>query len=298
MKTLINITLAASLSALTAQGATLVQELNADDITAVTNGSTWTARTGANATLNDNSAVGGSADLSKDPATVNGGATSSVFANTLSTGAYGNAAQMGAWLPALSGTTVSIELWISPLFSGAPANSQTIFETGGNASGMSITLGDNGDGDSLNNNLRFALRASGATTFVDYNFDAAAMTAFTDGNHHQLVVTYDNASNMLIYIDGAQVASRGDAGSGIVWAGGSEAGIWGTDGSGWITTDTLDADGKGHGSVAVFRHYSDVLTGAEVLQNYASTIPIPEPGTTALLAGCFALTSVMIRRRR
>jgi len=297
MKTLINITLAASLSALTAQGATLVQELNADDITAVTNGSTWTARTGANATLNDNSAVGGSADLSKDPATVNGGATSSVFANTLSTGAYGNAAQMGAYLDPLSGTTVSIELWISPLFSGAPANSQTIFETGGEGRGMSITLGDNGDGDFLNNNLRFALKDGGGTTFVDYDFDAAAMTAFTDGHHHQLAVTYDNVNNMLIYIDGAQVASNIAAGV-KDWDGTSPAGIWGTDGSGVVLTDTLDADGEGHGSVAVFRHYSDVLTGAEVLQNYASTISIPEPGTAALFAGCFALTSIMVRRRR
>jgi len=247
----------------------LVQELNADDIGAVTNASTWTARTGANATLNDSGA-----GLTKAAATVDGGQTSTVFTNSLSQGMRQTAILLGATMPALVGTTMSVELWVSPNFSGNPAASHTIFETGGEGRGMSITLGDNGSG--ANNTLRFGLKDGGGTTYVEFTLDATAMADFTDGNHHQLVATHDNVNNMSLYIDGALVAENTTSGS-KDWDGTSNAGIWGTDGSGWILTDTLDADGKGHGSVAVFRHYSDVLSAAEVELNYLTTIGAPLP---------------------
>ena len=127
----------------------LAQELNADDITTVTNGATWTARTGANATLND---TGGGA-LTKAAATVNGGQTSTVFANTLTKDAYEKAGTLGATTSFLTGTTLSVELWINTSWTGIPTTSHTIFETGGATRGMSITMGDNGSG--TKNTLRF-----------------------------------------------------------------------------------------------------------------------------------------------
>ena len=268
----------------------LVQELNADDITSVTDGSTWTARSGANATLKDNSAVGASADLSKVAATVDGGQTSTEFANSLSQGAKGSAAQMGAYLPYLTGTTMSVELWVSPNFSGTPTESHTIFESGGAARGMSITLGDNGSGS--NNTLRFGMKDGAGTSYVEFTLDAAAMADFTNGDHHQLVVTHDNVNNMSLYIDGARAAENTTSGS-KDWDGTSNAGIWGTDGSGVLALDTLDTSGTGYGSVAVFRHYSDVLTGAEVLENYTTTIP--EPATLGLVVA-FGGTILWMRR--
>ena len=295
MKTFINITLVASLSALTAQAAlvtdNLVNELNGDAITTTTGGSTWTAESGYNAALSGNG-------LTKVAATVGGGQTSSLFSNALSTGVRANANANGAHFGnnLLTGTTFSVELWVSPnyaLVSGAPTDTHTIFEAGGTGRGFSITLGDNNDGDLLNNNLRFAMAGNGSA-FVDIALSAD----FSDGDFHQMVVTYDATNIMSFYYDSALAGSIANAGA-LNWNGTSGVGFWGEGGSGGSQGAgliALDSVGEGHGSLAVFRHYSDVLTAGEVATNYASTIP--EPGTTALLAGCFALTSIMVRRRR
>ena len=302
MKKLNYITLTASLTALTAQATVvtdgLIKELNADTIGAVTDGSTWTG-TGVSAGLNDKEFAGG--DLTRATATVYGGNTSSVFAHTLTKGAFERAGTLGATTSFLTGTTLSVELWINTGFTGTPTTSHTIFETGGATKGMSITLGDNGTG--TNNTLRFAMKDASNSEFVDVTLDAVAMANFTNDDHHQLAVTYDNVNNMSVYIDGELAGSNIAAGV-IDWDGTSIAGFWGQDGSGVgayaITLDddigNTSSNGRGQGSIAVFRQYSGVLTAEQVQQNYASTIP--EPGTTALLAGCFALTSIMVRRRR
>ena len=321
MKAFINITLVASLAPLAAQAQivtdNLKQELNADDIGALTDGSKWRSRTGTYAILND---IGAGGNITKVAATVNGGQTSSLFSNTLSTDSYRRAGSLGATTSPLTGTTLSVELWINTGFTGFTATSHTIFETGGSTRGLSITLGDNGSG--VKNTLRFAMKDGSNSQFVDVTLDAAAMAKFTNDDHHQLVVTYDNKNNlstMAIYIDGALVGSSTETGE-IDWDGTSSAGFWGQDGEGsGAESIGLDHDAltlqsaRGEGSIAVFRHYSDVLTAEELRQNYTSTLPepgtaeelrknykatIPEPGMTALLAGCFALTSIMVRRRR
>ena len=286
----------------------------------LTDGSKWRSRTGTYAILND---IGAGGNITKVAATVNGGQTSSLFSNTLSTDSYRRAGSLGATTSPLTGTTLSVELWINTGFTGFtgfPATSHTIFETGGSTRGLSITLGDNGSG--VNNTLRFAMKDGSNSQFVDATLDAAAMAKFTNDDHHQLVVTYDNKNNlstMAIYIDGALVGSSTETGE-IDWDGTSSAGFWGQDGEGsGAESIGLDHDAltlqsaRGEGSIAVFRHYSDVLTAEELRQNYTSTLPepgtaeelrknykatIPEPGMTALLAGCFALTSIMVRRRR
>ena len=262
----------------------LTQELNADDIGAVTHGSTWTARTGANAGLKD-IIIG---DLTKVAATVSGGQTSPLFSNTLNKDAWSRAGALGATPTYLTGTTLSVELWVRPNFSGTPTTSHTIFETGGATRGLSITLGDNGSG--TKNTLRFAMKDASNSAFVDVTLDAAAMADFTDGHHHQLVVTYDNVNTMSLYIDGALAGSNTTAGV-VDWDGTSIAGFWGQDGSGnGAQALTLDDDlantsinGYGNGSIAVFRQYSDVLTGAEVLQNYTTTSPTYYVGSGALI---------------
>tara|TARA_B110001469_G_scaffold33216_1_gene33682 strand:+ start:323 stop:1213 length:891 start_codon:yes stop_codon:yes gene_type:complete len=296
MKTFINITLVGSLSALTAQAAlvtdNLAQELNADDIDGLTHGSTWTASTGANATLKDRT---GTDVLTKESATVNGGATSSLFSKTLTKDAYEKAGTLGATTSYLTGTTLSVELWINTSWTDIPTTSHTIFETGGATMGMSITMGDNGSGK--NNTLRFAMKDASNSQFVDVTLDTAAMANFTNDDHHQLAVTYDNVDNMSIYIDGALAAANTTTGV-IDWNGVSIAGFWGQGGTGLGARDIAldDGTGEGKGSIAVFRHYTDVLSRMEVKQNYDSTIP--EPSSFTLLAGCFALTSIMVRRRR
>jgi hypothetical protein len=271
----------------------LTQELNADDIGAVTDGSTWTG-TGVSASLNDTGA-----GLTKAAATVNGGYTSTVFTNTLTAGGYARAGHVGATTTYLTGTTLSVELWINTGFTGIPATSHTIFETGGATRGMSITLGDNGSG--TNNTLRFAMKDASNSAYVDVTLDAAAMADFTDGHHHQLAVTYDNVNNMSVYIDGALVAENTSAGV-VDWDGSSGLGFWGQDGSGnGAQALTLDDDlantsinGKGQGSIAVFRQYSDVLTAAEVLQNYYATVPNYYVGSGALIDVVYNNTSPTI----
>lgn len=298
MKTLINITLVAFLSAVTAQAqivtSNLVQELNADVLPTTNHSQLWDSSIGADATLSDNELNGGPGPgLSKVAATVNGGATSPLFATTLSTGARRIADRNGAIAAPLTGTTMSVELWISPNFLGTPAESHTIFETGGAGKGFSITLGNNGSGE--NNTMRFAMIDNAVgSAFVD----VALPTDFSDGDHHQIVVTYDALNNMSFYYDGVLAGSNSSAGA-MNWNGSSGTGFWGEGGGGsslGAAGIALDAIGEGHGSVAVFRHYSDVLTGAEVLGNYTATVP--EPATAALLAGCLALTGIMLRRRR
>jgi len=278
VKTLFNITLAASLSALSAQAAVvsdnLAQELNADDITQ-TEG-IWRSRTGGYATLND---IGSGGNITKLAATVNGGQTSSLFSNTLSTDSYRRAGVLGATTSFLTGTTLSVELWINTGFTGIPATSHTIFETGGKNRGLSITLGDNGSG--VKNTLRFAMNDGSNSQFVDVTLDAAAMANFTNDDHHQLVVTYGNANNLntlSLYIDGTLVGSRTATGE-IDWDGTSSAGFWGQDGTGsgaesiGLDDDALTLQSaRGEGSIAVFRHYSDALTTGEVLQNYTSSV--------------------------
>ena len=289
MKTLNYITLTAFLWTLSAQAQivtdNLIQELNADNIGAVTDGSTWTG-TNVIADLHDNGS-----GLTRLAATVNGGQTSSVFENTLH-GAYGIADTLGATAGPITGTTVSVELWVKTGFTGNPNASQTIFETGGGGKGMTMTLGNTGSG---NNTLRFALWSGGAGQVVDYTLDAAAMTNFTNDDHHQLAVTYDNLNTMKLYIDGAEVGSNIAAGV-VDWDGSSGMGFWGRNGD-MAYAAGLDSNGDGFGSIAVFRQYSVALSSEDVLQNYNTTI-VPEPGSAALLAGCFALASVMIRRRR
>jgi hypothetical protein len=280
MKAFINITLVASLAALTAQAQIvtdhLKQELNADDIRALTDGSKWRSRTGGYATLND---IGAGGNITKVAATVNGGQTSSLFSNTLSTDSYRRAGVLGATTSFLTGTTLSVELWINTGFTGIPATSHTIFETGGKNRGLSITLGDNGSG--VNNTLRFAMKDGSNSQLVEVTLDAAAMANFTNDDHHQLVVTYDNKNNLStlsIHIDGALVGSSTETGE-IDWDGTSSAGFWGQDGAGsgaesiGLDDDALTLQSaRGEGSIAVFRHYSDVLTAGEVKQNYTSSV--------------------------
>ena len=274
----------------------LAQELNADDITVLTDGSTWLARTGGAAGLHDD---GAPSVLTKASATVNGGQTSSLFSSTLTADDYKRAGALGATTSYLTGTTLSVELWINANFTGIPATSHTIFETGGATRGMSITLGDNGSG--TKNTLRFAMKDASNSAFVDVTLDAAAMANFTNDDHHQLAVTYDNVNNMSLYIDGALAGENTSTGV-IDWDGTSIAGFWGQDGSGnGATALTLDDDlantainGKGNGNLAVFRHYTDELSATEVLQNYTATIP--EPATLGLIA-VFGGGIIFIRRR-
>ena len=269
MKAFIYITLVASLSALSAQATVvrdnLAQELNADDIGAVTNGSEWKARTGAVATLNDTI----TGKLTKVATTENGGQNSSLLSNTLRA-PYGMAEKLGATTDPITGTTVSIELWIKTGFTNYPIHSQTIFETGGSSKGMTITLGDNASVPGMNNTLRFAMKDTSNSVFVDLTLDAMAIANLTNGDHHQLVLTYDNANTILLYIDGVKVGQNMAAGV-IDWDGTSGAGFWGRNGD--MAHDLgLDSDGQGNGSIAVFRHYTDVLTAGEVEQNYLSTV--------------------------
>ena len=79
-------------------------------------------------------------------------------------------------------------------------------------------------------------------------------------------------------------------------------GINGTDESGDFASIALS--GSAYGTGLAFAQAGDVWTASAAGLTYTFSqltgdlSVIPEPGTYALLAGCFALASVMIRRRR
>jgi len=123
------------------------------------------------------------------------------------------------------------------------------------------------------------------------NVDFSFTNPVTAGAWHHLVVAWDDPSGLLtIALDGQIQTDSFTAGAL-------------TDPARLIVGNFSETDSKlatqFDGHFYDLQIYDGVLTNAEIstLAGNAGTA-IPEPGTYALIGGCLALTSVMVRRRR
>lgn len=191
----------------------------------------------------------------------------------------------------------SFEVWFKPtdLVGG-----ETIFETGGNAIGLSIHLlddqvvvlmKDGSSGDPSEVLLTHTLVSSDIDDFIQVvvTTNGAPQGGVLAGDHN-LYVNSASATATAI-ADSSDTFAFGSFGGANVSELGGQNQPGGTE-SGGVAGD-IDAAatyGEFVGEIAILRIYDDVLTGEEVAQNFAAVIP--EPGSLALLAlGCACLMS-------
>lgn len=192
------------------------------------------------------------------------------------------------------GNTASFEVWLKP--DSLTGGKQVVYETGGTSQGFSLTL--------WNADLKFEVKtgdtftAPPAANIMTRTLAAGEITDFI-----QVVVTVQPGGTTM-YVNPVGTANPSTAagtGTASTFAGGEIAGL-GTLGSNlgggvsspttheWASAQFTAFDGK----IGLFRVYDDVLTGAEVADNFAAII-IPEP--SASLA-CLGLAGLALRRRR
>jgi hypothetical protein len=182
-----------------------------------------------------------------------------------------------------SNEDVTLEMWFRP--DSLTGGQQVLFETGGNLDGLSILL--NGS------NLEFRVKDNGTVIDLSYDLGLDASEFF------QVAITLSLDGTASLYVDGLLQASI--AATNIDdWTNNNGAGIGTVNGQlGGNDGGDLDLYGDFLGEIAMLRFYrNQVLTGAEVLQNY-SAIATPEPGTALLVAiGLIGLAIAPNRLRR
>lgn len=172
----------------------------------------------------------------------------------------------------------SFEIWMRTNIWGPNASTRlTVFETGAN-NGLAITIPGNRDKINVN------ISTSGTPQLV---YDVVANPDNVPGlsdpttDFIQFVVTADSGNGSVLYINGQQV-DTGSSASG--WNGGNPAGLGIQNDNSTISGDPFE------GEIAIFRVYDDILTPAEVLQNYnAMVVPEPAAFVSFLLGGVVAL---------
>lgn len=192
----------------------------------------------------------------------------------------------------------SFELWIKP---ANLSGNEVIFETGGRQRGMAILL----SGNEVVVIAKQAAAQDDAEVVLTHTLSAADINDFI-----QIVVTTTTASHKL-YVNTAtetnpaalragSTISYGDfAGTDAASLGGSIQ-IGGSDGDdGGATVDDESQyyaeAGAYTGQIAIINFYNDVLTGAEVAQNFNAVVPEP---TSAMLVLGGALSICAGGRRR
>ena len=168
----------------------------------------------------------------------------------------------------------SFEIWFR---TASLSSDAVLFETGGGL-GASIVLTASG------NVQAFAEGATLTYALSEANLGYVATTDFV-----QVVMTADSSNpttGTKLYVNGDLVAQ----GAGAAWNGtGDQNGLGNSLQTGG---DPAFTENGFSGDIAIFRVYDDILTGAEVLDNYNAVVP--EPGSLALLG----LGGLLIARRR
>jgi hypothetical protein len=193
----------------------------------------------------------------------------------------------------------SFEIWFSIDSLLGSNEGQTIFETGGNARGMSINL----FGDQVIVLMKQGGAADAPEVVLTYTLTESDISDFI-----QIVVTTSSTTNAL-YVNSVNTTTPGAAAdsSDIAYGnygGTNQAGLGGFRGNeigGASSSNTIAAYAQSSydafsGEIGLMRFYDDTLTGGEVASNYYSTIP--EPGQVALSLAALVLVAAGIARRR
>lgn len=182
----------------------------------------------------------------------------------------------------------SFEVWFKPtdLIGG-----ETLFETGGNAIGLSIHLLDNQvvvlmkDGSSSDPS-EVVLTQTLAPSAIDDFIQVVVTTngAASGTGSHNLYVNTANANDPAAIDDASALAFGSFGGANVAELGGQNQPGGTVSGGTAGDIDAAATYGEFVGDIALLRIYDDVLTSEEVAQNFAATAVIPEPASLALLA--------------
>ncbi|MEM8873551.1 MAG: LamG-like jellyroll fold domain-containing protein [Planctomycetota bacterium] len=205
-------------------------------------------------------------------------------------GVEATVARGGGTQPSFSSVTgldVSVELWARPTdLLGA----ETLFESGGSGAGYTIAL----NGSTL---VAFAKEGSAAEpqTILKTTLSAPMINDFV-----QIVFTSSGTGTADLYVNGQSVATDVTAASSIFGTDRATLGGARNPGGGGAGADldvatTTYNNSQFFGEIGLFRFYDDVLTAAEVADNYAAVAAIPEP-TSVAAVGLLGLQ--LLRRRR
>lgn len=195
----------------------------------------------------------------------------------------------------------SFEVWFKP---SDLDGGETIFETGGNAIGLSIHLLD----DQVVVLMKDASSSAASEVVLTHTLTSADIDDFIqvvvttngvpqggpDPGSHNLYVNTASATDAATIDDFDTFAFGSFGGANVAELGGQNQ-PGGTE-SGGIAGD-IDAAatyGEFVGDIALLRIYDDVLTSEEVAQNFAATVP--EPVSIVLMA--LGSASMMIRRKK
>jgi hypothetical protein len=209
--------------------------------------------------------------------------------------------------------TMSVELWIKPESldldsdGATTVRKQVLFETGGGTRGWAVTLWDDELKLSVKTNVGNGAPVAGDV--ITHTLSTADIADFI-----QVVATVEDSSDSFqLYVNPVGATNPGTASDGKTWSGDhpigtSDAGLGGINGYnenngfgggaevGNASAGDWDPNSfSGYeGEIAIVRVYDDVLSGAEVAQNFGEVVP--EPSTFALAA--FGLLGLIGGRRR
>jgi arylsulfatase A-like enzyme len=183
-----------------------------------------------------------------------------------------------------SDDSASFEIWFK--LDSLHGGNQTLFETGGETRGLSLTIGNGAVGDADGNDDDLRLRVRGGDVAEALTVDLSQYTDPSRNYVQVMAVAQDGGpSSIRLYVNGARCADADLGHSDIDWDGtDSDAGIGNASqkigGEGGAGTPPFPS-GPLQAKVAIFRFYDRALGDAEVLKNYNAALGALDHGISA-----------------